>query len=138
MAAIPKFGPLKILLGFIAAIIFLGGVILLFATPWLLHKLPTWWLAPSGPPIVVAKFLGILAFGCSYLLYSASRDPQRYVAVIDAFAFVLIVGTALDIYATFALGFATYFPASLIWGRVIVRLVIAALLIIWRPRRAQV
>jgi hypothetical protein len=79
------------------------------------------------------KFVGAVLVGFAYLLYHAARDPVRYVAVIDVFAFVVIAGVITDVYAALTYAPSPPFLRWLIWGRALLRLVIAALLITWQP-----
>jgi len=86
--------------------------------------------------LVALKFIGIVALALSYLSYVASRDPVRYVAFIDAFAFLLIAAAMLDLYASFVLHLAPFFTGWFVIVRSIVRIGIALIFIALRPRRA--
>ncbi len=127
---------LKVLLGIMAALVILSGLAVLFATPWILGLSASRGLFGGSAIGLVFRFVGALAVGLGYLLYQAARDPMRYVAVIDVFAFLLIVGAIIDVYAALTLALGPSFLRGLIWGRAIFRLAIAALVIAWRPRES--
>jgi hypothetical protein len=129
---------LRALLLVLAVLIGLAGVITLFGTTWLY----TTFITPAfgvGTLItdVILKYVGVLALVMAYLLYTASRDPVRYVAVIDAFAGAAILFALIDMYSVVYLGLSSYYSPYLIWGRAFVRLALAGVLIAMRPRGAS-
>ena len=125
------YAALKAILLLLAVIETLTGVFLLFGArplavlaPADLHLLPAF---TTGLLMV----FGVLALGFGYLMYLASRDPMRYVGVIDTVVFLLIAGALLGLYATFALhalfGFAMWIGTG-------ARLLLAIVLLALRPR----
>jgi hypothetical protein len=126
---------LRVLLGVMAALIALSGFIVLLATSWVLGLSVMRDFFGGSAIGLVFKFVGALALGLAYLLFHAALDPQRYVAVIDVFAFLLIVGAIIDMYVALTYAPVPPFLPGFVWGRAVLRLVIAALVIAWRPRR---
>ena len=82
--------------------------------------------------MVMLKELGGIMLMVSALLFFAARDPARNVAILDG----LIVGlcilsvTAL-LTAKMLIGM---YPAYLVWGKAVIRLALAGLLLYVRPR----
>jgi hypothetical protein len=126
---------LRTILGILAVVLTAGGVVLLFATSWLVSMIPAQpQFAVSTLTIIFLKALGAIGFMFAYLLFTASRDPVRYVAIVDAFAGLLLLGAALDVWAVNTLNFGSIYPGHLIWLRVAVRIALAIVLIALRPR----
>jgi len=127
---------LTILLWVLAALIVVAGLLVIFATAWFLGLVQSSeWFGASPLVPLLFKFLGVLALGLGYLVSCAARDPVRYVAVIDVMAFFAIVGAIIDAIAALNHVYGPLFPAGALWARAIVRLIIAVLLIAWRPRQ---
>ncbi len=82
------------------------------------------------------KDMGGMVFMFSLLLFFASRDPVRNVAIVDAFiagSCVLVLTLLVSLYT---LDVRRLYPGYLIWGRSVVRLAVAALLYYLRPQEA--
>jgi hypothetical protein len=128
---------LRILMLLFAIVEALVGVLFLFGPGRFLSFLPAG-LTVASPEFTFAllKLLGALALALGYLSYAASRDPVRYVAVIDAFAFLLIAAAAIDIFSLMGHVPGTLFAARVVIPREAVRLLLAAWLIWLRPRAA--
>ncbi len=73
----------------------------------------------------------------SLLLFFASRDPLRNVAIVDALIVGLCVLVLTPLLSLYTLGLGRLYPGYLIWGRSAVRLALAALLYYLRPREAM-
>ena len=132
-------GPLRLLLTFLAALAALAGLWLLFASDWLFFALP---VLPADASVrtalvLLVKAFGAVAIGLSLLLYAASRDPVRYVAVIDAFIVILVLLAIIDVYTATVLHFAWALPAWLVWLRTVVRIALAVSLFLLRPKVSQ-
>ncbi len=86
--------------------------------------------------LFVVKEMGGLALTLSLLIFFASRDPARNVAIVDAFIVGLCILAVTPLLSLYTLDFRGLYPSYLIWGRSVVRLAIAALLYYLRPREA--
>ena len=127
---------LVILLFVLSALEGIVGLVLVFATNWLLG------FSPGGLPpppnndfvYVLLKGVGIVAIALGYLFCVAARDPVRYVAVIDALIFMCVAAAALEIYSVTSLNIGAYYPGPYLMFRAAIQLVTAALLVLWRPK----
>lgn len=136
MAVVHSYRALRGLLLLLATIEAIGGVICVLGTGWVLSLAPpSFHLVSSGFVIAILKFVGVLALALAYLAYVTAQDPERYVAVIDAMAFLLLAAAAIDVYAFFALH-APFYPAVYVVIRTVVRVMIAIALLVLRPRHA--
>lgn len=126
---------LRILLLAFSIIAVLVGLVMLFCSAWIVSVAPAS-LQFTTPAllIVLVKFFGILTLTGAYLSYVTSRDPVRYAAFIDGFAFLLVAAAAIDIYALFTLHVEPFYPAKYVLARTVVRLALAVVLIVLRPR----
>jgi len=114
----------------------LGGAALVFATSSLYPLILAG--AASTPPVdLLLKGVGAVVLGLSYLAYSISRDPVRYVAAIDAVIIVLIVVVLIEVYEMVTRGVDSVYPNHLLLLSTILRAALAAVLIILRPRAAD-
>jgi hypothetical protein len=123
---------LRILMLFFAVVEVLAGVLVLFGSGWVLSLFPSG-LQFEGPlTIVLLRVLAAIALALAYLAYVASRDPVRYVAVVDTFAFLLIATAVIDIFSL--MGPAPLFAAKIVLAREAIRVLLAIALIWLRPR----
>ncbi len=86
--------------------------------------------------LVLLKEMGGVMLMLSVMLFLASRDPARNVAILDALSvglFILAITPLLSLKMT---DIGKLYPAYLIWGRSLVRLVLAGVLLWVRPRAA--
>jgi len=86
--------------------------------------------------LFMIREMGGLFVMFSVLLFWASRDPVRNVAIIDAVIVGLCVLAVTPLVSLATLDLRKLYPGYLVWGRSFVRLVIAALLFYLRPRGA--
>lgn len=129
---------LRIIMLLFAAIEAIAGVLLLLGSGWVLSLFPAG-LHFEGPlTLALLRLLAAIALALGYLSYAASRDPVRYVAVIDAFAFLLIAAAAVDIFSLMGHGPGPLFAAKVVFAREAVRVLLAVALIWLRPRGAPV
>lgn len=134
--ATPPHRALRILLGVLALPIALGGVVLVFSGKAVMTRLL---LSPPEAEVstlllFVTKEMGGVFLMLSLLLFFASRDPARNVAIIDALIAGLCVLTITPLLSLYTLGVGQLYPSYLIWGRCVIRLALAVLLFYLRPR----
>jgi hypothetical protein len=86
--------------------------------------------------LLTLKEMGGILLMLSLLFFFASRDPVRNVAIVDALIAGLCVLAVTPLLSLYTLDIRGLYPAYLIWGRSVVRLVLAALLFYLRPREA--
>lgn len=128
----PDFAALKVILLLLAIVEIAAGVLLVFGARPIAALAPAdLRLLPVFATGLLLMVFGILALAFGYLMYLASRDPVRYVGVIDALIFVLFAGAFLGLYATFALHVLS---GVLVWSGTVVRFLLAIVLLVLRPR----
>jgi hypothetical protein len=84
----------------------------------------------------ILKEMGGMILMLSLLLFFASRDMVRNVAIIDALIAGLCVLAFTGLLELYTLDLGRLYPPYMIWGRSAVRLALAALLWYLRPREA--
>jgi hypothetical protein len=86
--------------------------------------------------LVTLRELGGVMLMISAMLFLAARDPARNVAILDGLIVGLCVLSVTAVLSSRMLG--GFYPAYMIWGKVVVRLALAALLFYLRPRAATI
>jgi len=74
----------------------------------------------------------------SVMLFLAARDPVRNVAILDALIVGLCILSITPLLSLKMLDFGGLYPPYLIWGRALVRLILAGVLFYARPRGSEV
>ena len=126
----------RIFLSVIAVLMSVGGLVMIFSTKALVRR------ALMEPPpsevstlmmFVTKEFGGVLLL-LAVLMWFASRDPVRNVAILDAFiiGFCMLAVTPLISRATLPL--REIYPDYLVWSRSVVRLVMAGVFWWVRPK----
>lgn len=126
---------LRILLGIICLLTTLGGVVMILGNrtliSWMFMHPPTSEI--SVLLLAVIKEMGGVLLMISLMLFFVVRDPVRHVAIIDAIIFGVCVLAVTPLLSLYTLDLGRLYPGYLIWGRSILRLVFAALLLWLRP-----
>jgi hypothetical protein len=87
--------------------------------------------------LFLLKEMGGLMLMLSLLLWFASRDPVRNVAILDAVIAGLCILSLTPLVSLWTTDIRGIYPAYLVWGRSMVRLAIAGLLYWLRPRETR-
>jgi hypothetical protein len=132
----PEHRALRIVLRVIAILLVVGSLFMIFSSKALLIR------AFMHPPeaevstllLFMVKELGGVMLMLSALLWFAARDPARNVAIIDALIIGFCVLAVTPLISRATLPIEQVYPASLIWGRTVVRLAMAAVFYWLRPR----
>ena len=127
---------LRILLGVFAVLTAAGGLLLI------LSGKPTVIRLSLSPPeaeistllLFTLKEAGGMALMFSVMLFFASRDPVRNVAIIDALIIGLCILAVTPVVSLFTLDIRRLYPGYLIWARAAMRLALAVVLFCLRPR----
>ena len=107
----PPYRGLSIGLRVVSVLIGVGGLLMIFSSrPLILRIMHPPESEVSTLLLALLKEMGGMMLLLSVMLFLASRDPARNVAILDAL------------------------PAYLIWGRALVRLLLARVLLYVRPR----
>jgi hypothetical protein len=132
----PPYRVLRIVLGIFSFLAAAGGLLLIFSGKPLVLRL---FLRPPESEVStlllsMTKEMGGLVLMLSLMLFLASRDPARNVAIINAVIVGLCILAVTPLLSLYALDIRRLYPGYLIWGRSLVRLVLAAVLFFLRPR----
>jgi len=130
---------LRIVLGFLSILLAVAGILLIFSSKPLIMRM---FMHPPDSEIstlllAAAKEMGGLALALSVMLFLASRDPERNVAIIDGMTVGLCILAVTPLISLYTLDVQTLYPAYLVWGRSLVRLVLAGILYYLRPRESH-
>jgi hypothetical protein len=134
----PPYVALRIVLGIFAFFAAVVGVLMMVANRPLVITL---FLHPPESEIstlllATMKELGGLVLTLSIMLYFASRNPARNVAIIDALTVGLCILAITPLLSLYTLEIQRLYPSYMIWVRSLVRLALAGLFLYLRPRPA--
>ena len=130
---------LRIVLGFLSILLAVAGILLIFSSKPLIMRM---FMHPPDSEIstlllAAVKEMGGLALALSVMLFLASRDPERNVAIIDGMTVGLCILAVTPLISLYTLVVQPLYPAYLVWGRSLVRLVLAGILYYLRPRESH-
>jgi hypothetical protein len=133
----PSYRALRVVLGFLSLLLAIGGIVMIFSSKPLVMRV---FMHPpefeiSTLLLAALKELGGLALMVSVMLFLASRDPERNVAIIDAVSVGLCILTVTPLVSLYTSDLGRLYPVYLVWGRSFVRLALAGVLYYLRPRR---
>ena len=133
----PPYRALRIILGIVSVFSAAAGLLLVFSGKPLLMRLL---LRPPETEVSSLLFfmmreLGGLALMLSVLLFFASRDPVRNVAIVNGFIVGLCILAITPLLSLYTLDIRRLYPGYLIWGRSLTRLAMAVVLYSLRPRK---
>jgi len=135
----PPYRALSILLRVFSLLAALGGLLLIFAGKPLIVRILL--RPPEGEVstlfLTMLKEMGGMVFMLGVLLWLASRNPVRNVAVVDALIAGLCILALTPLLSLWMTDIRNIYPAYILWGRSVVRLVIAAWLYWLRPRHVH-
>ena len=134
----PPYRVLRIVLGFLCLVLAVAGILLIFSSKPLIMRM---FMHPPESEIstlllAAVKEMGGLALGLSAMLFFASRDPERSVAVVDGMTLGLCILAVTPLLSLYTLDVQRFYPGYLIWARSLVRLALAGVLYYLRPREA--
>jgi hypothetical protein len=132
----PPYRALQLALRVFSLLLAVGGLFMVFASRPLIMRV---FLRPPESEIstlllFVLKEMGGFVLMLTLMLFLASRDPVRNVAVVDALIVGLVILAATPLLSLYTLDIDKIYPRYLVWGRSLVRLAIAALLYLLKPR----
>jgi hypothetical protein len=84
--------------------------------------------------LFLLKEMGGIVLMVSAMLFLASRDPQRNVAIVDGLIVGLVILAVTPLLSFYTVDIQRIYPGHLIWGRSAIRLVFAAVFFYLRPR----
>jgi hypothetical protein len=127
---------LRVVLGFLSLVLAIGGMFMILSNKPLIMRM---FMHPPESEIstlllATLKEMGGLALMVSLMLFLASRDPGRNVAIIDAVSVGLCILAITPVVSLYTLDVGRLYPVYLIWGRSFARLALAGLIYYLRPR----
>src|SRR5258708_7127204 len=133
----PPYRALRSILAIISVFTAAAGLLLVFSGKPVVMRLL---LRPPETEVstlllFVMRELGGLALMLSLLFFFASRDPVRNVAIVNALIVGLCILALTPLLSLYTLDIRRLYPGYLIWGRSLIRLVLAAVLYFLRPRQ---
>ncbi len=135
----PPYRALRIFLRAFSLLAALGGLLMIFAEKPLIVRILL--RPPEGEVstllLSLLKEMGGLVLMLGVLLWLASRNPARNVAVVDGLIVGLCILAVTPLLSLWMTDIGRLYPAYLLWGRSAVRLAIAALLYWLRPRHVH-
>jgi len=87
--------------------------------------------------LFLLKEMGGIVLMLSAMLFLASRDPQRNVAVVDGLIVGLVILAVTPLLSLYTVDIRRIYPGHLVWGRSVVRLAFAAFFFYLRPRETH-
>src|SRR5216684_1754610 len=132
----PPYRALQIVLRVFSVLLAVGGLFMIFASKPLIMRV---FLRPPESEVstlllFVLKEMGGFVLMLTLMLFFASRDPVRNVAIVDAVIMGLGILALTPLLSLYTLDIHRIYPGHLVWGRSLVRLAIAALLYLLKPR----
>ena len=135
----PPCRALQILLRVFSLLAGAGGLLIIFAEKPLIVRI--FLRPPEGEVstllLSLLKELGGMILMLAVLLWLASRNPVRNVAIVDGLIFGLCILAVTPLLSLSMTDIRDMYPAYLLWGRSVMRLAIAALLYWLRPRNVH-
>jgi len=131
----PQYRALRILLRMLSLLAALGGLVMIVAGKPLIVRI---FLRPPEGEVTtlllsLLKEMGGMVLMLGVLLWLASGDPVRNLAIVDALIAGLCILTLTPLLSLWTTDIRSLYPGYLLWGRSAVRLAIAALLYWLRP-----
>jgi hypothetical protein len=135
----PPYRALRVFLRVFSLLAVVGGLLMISAGKPLIVRI--FLQPPEGEVstllLSLLKEMGGMVLMLAALLWLASRNPVRNVAIVDALIVGLCILALTPLLSLWMTDIVRMYPPYLLWGRSVVRLAIAALLYWLRPREAR-
>ena len=135
----PPYRALRVVLGFLSLVLAIGGMLMILSNKFLITRM---FMHPPDSEIstillAALREMGGIVLMVSVMLFFASRNPERNVAIIDALIVGLCILAFTPLVSLYTLDLRSLYPANFIWSRALVRLALAGVLCYLRPREAR-
>jgi len=135
----PPHQALQVALRIFSVLLAIGGLLMILASRALVVRV---FLHPPEAEVstlllFLLKETGGMALMVSAILFRAARDPERNIAVVDGLIVGLIILSVTPLLSLHTLDIRRIYPGHLVWGRSVVRLLLAAFFFYFRPRGTQ-
>jgi hypothetical protein len=135
----PRYRALRIFLRVFSLLAAVGGLLMILAEKPLIVRI--FLRPPEGEVstllLSLLKEMGGMVLMLAALLWLASRNPVRNVAIVDALIAGLCILAVTPLLSLWMTAIGSMYPAYFLWGRSAVRLATAALLYWLKPREAR-
>ncbi len=125
----PPYRVLRVILGIFSLFTAVGGLILIFSSRAMVMRL---FLRPPESEVSTLLLLVTKEMGGLILMLSV----MLFLAILDALTVGLCILAFTPLWSLYTLDMRQLYPSYLIWGRSVVRLVLAALLFYLRPQES--
>jgi hypothetical protein len=132
----PPYRALQVALRIFSVLLAIGALFMIFSSRALVVRV---FLHPPEAEVstlllFLLKEMGGMVFMVSAMLFRASRDPVRNVAVVDGLIVGLVILAVTPLLSLYTVDIGRIYPGHLIWGRSAIRLVFAAFVFYLRRR----
>jgi hypothetical protein len=137
--SLPRHRVLSVALRILSVLLAIGGLFMIFGSRGLVIRV---FFHPPETEVstlllFVLKEIGGMVLMVSTMLFLASRDPERNVAIVDGLIVGLVILAVTPLLSLYTVDIQRIYPAHLVWGRSVARLVFAAFFFYLRPRKAH-
>src|SRR5215469_14127111 len=135
----PPYRTLQAALCIFSVLLAIGGLFMIFASRGLVVRV---FLYPPESEVstlllFLLKEMGGMVLMLSAMLFRASRDPERNIAVVDGLIVGLVILTVTPLVSLRTLDIQRIYPSHLVGSRSVIRLVLAAFFFYLRPREIR-
>ena len=133
----PPYRALQVALRIFSMLLAIGALFMIFSSRELVVRV---FLHPPEAEVstlllFLLKEMGGIVLMVSAMLFLASRDPERNLAIVDGLIVGLVILAVTPLLSLYTLDVGRLYPGYLIWARSFVRLAMAGVLCYLRPRR---
>ena len=123
----PRYRALPLALRIFSALFAIGAMLMIFSSREFVVLL---FLYPPEAEVstlllFLLKEMGGILLMVSAMLFLASRDPERNPAIVDGLIVGLVILALTPLFSLYTLDIQRVYPGHLIWGRSVIRLVLA-------------
>jgi hypothetical protein len=132
----PRYRALPLALRIFSALFAIGAMLMIFSSREFVVLL---FLYPPEAEVstlllFLLKEMGGIVLMVSAMLFLASRDPERNPAIVDGLIVGLVILAVTPLFSLYTLDIQRVYPGHLIWGRSVIRLVLAGFFLYLRRR----
>ena len=135
----PTYRALQVALRIFSVLLAIGALLMIFSSRDVVVRL---FLHPPETEVstlllFLLKEMGGMVLMVSAMLFLASRDPERNLAIVDGLIVGLIILGITPLFSLYTVDIQRIYPGHLIWGRSVIRLVFAGFFFYLRRREMR-
>ncbi len=132
----PPYRALQVALRIFSVLLAIGALFMIFSSREFVVRL---FLHPPEAEVstlllFLLKEMGGIVLMVSAMLFLASRDPERNLAIVDGLIVGLVILAVTPLFSLYAVDIQRIYPGHLIWGRSVIRLGLAGFFFYLRRR----